>query len=173
MSKIETRMYERLHVARGYVFARCLRPDAEDIYGDTVVKIWEILRAGQVKKDGNLDAFICRIAHSVLCDYYKRQRTDKRNCNEQYIYHCTPTTRSPEREYEAKQENHIFLKKLGTLKSLYRKVIILLLYQSMKHWEIAYVLGIPRGTVSTLLFRARQKLGDIHLGKVREKCRRR
>jgi RNA polymerase sigma-70 factor (ECF subfamily) len=52
---------------------------------------------------------------------------------------------------------------LGTLEMLspeHREIIALREFQGMSYEEIAQVLGVPRGTVESRLFRARQELRD-------------
>jgi RNA polymerase sigma-70 factor (ECF subfamily) len=50
---------------------------------------------------------------------------------------------------------------LGKLPEEHRAVIVLREMQEMTYEEIAAALGVPRGTVESRLFRARQKLKDI------------
>ncbi len=50
---------------------------------------------------------------------------------------------------------------LANLAEDYRTVIVLRELQHMSYNEIADVLGVPRGTVESRLFRARQKLKEL------------
>ena len=61
------------------------------------------------------------------------------------------------------QEQGLRMDVLGSLETLtpeHREVIVLREFQSMSYEEIAEVLGVPRGTVESRLFRARQELRD-------------
>jgi len=49
---------------------------------------------------------------------------------------------------------------LETLSSIDREVIVLREFEGMSYEEIAGVLGVPRGTVESRLFRARQELKE-------------
>ena len=66
-------------------------------------------------------------------------------------------TRSPQSEVDARMD---VLAVLDTLPPIHREVIVLRELQGMKYEEIADVLDVPRGTVESRLFRAREMLKD-------------
>jgi RNA polymerase sigma factor (sigma-70 family) len=59
---------------------------------------------------------------------------------------------------------------LAKLPENYRQVITLFYLEQKKYEEAAAMMGIPLGTVKTLLFRARKELLRIHAGMVRPKA---
>ena len=165
---IETQICDRLPKLKAYIISRGSQgAQAEDIYCNVIVKIWNIIRNGKFKEGHSIDSFMWRCAKSVICDYYNKENREKRIYDEEHQHYFSILTKSYEREYEALMENNTFMKKTLGLRAIYRKIIILSLFQNMKHCEIANTLGIPRGTVSNYMLRMRKKLGDIHLNKTR------
>lgn len=166
---IETQICDRLYKLKNYISSRVSsRVVADDIYGDTMLRIWRIVRNRKFKEGLSVDAFMWLCAKSVISDYFKKESSKKRNCVDEYGHYCDTATESLERVYEASVENEIFMEKARKeLNNICRRVLMLLLFQNMKHWEIADTLGIPRVTVSSYLMRMRKQFGDIHLNKVR------
>lgn len=159
-SCVEKQIYERLPLLRRYVMSR-LRGSMEQ------VEDIEFIRNGDFKVGYSIDGFMKKCALNEIFDYYKERNRLKRTHSDEYEYHFNIATKSPEKEYEIRMENETFMKRVEKLRIVYRKIIILLLFQNMKHCEIANTLGMPRATVSTHFLRIRRKLGDIHLNKVR------
>ena len=171
--KFEAQICDRLYKLRRYVNFRITPKEvAEDVYGDVIVKMWKAIRDEKFKATICVDAFMWRCAWCVLCDYYRREGREKRTDNGEYGYYLSTLTRDPEKEYEARTINNAFIESVAQLKAICRKVLILSLYQNMKHWEIANTLGISRSAVSTHLFRIRKELGGLHLNKVRTRTER-
>ena len=170
MTNIETQICDHLHKLRNYIKGRVgIGELAEDLYGKTVLKILRKVRSERLRNDSfSLDAFMWACARTVISDHFKTEGVRKRLLEDDYVYCINTHERSPEREYEAKEENKKFMEKARVeLNSVYRRTLILLLFQNMNHDEIADTLAIPRATISTYLLRMRKRLGGVHLNKVR------
>ena len=174
MANIETQIYDRLHKLRNYINSRVSsRAIADDLYGEAVLKILEKVKGERLGKDSSLDSFMWMCARSVISDHFKTEGVRKRLLEDDYIYCINMYEKSPEKIYEVKEEIKIFMEKAKKeLNSVYRKTLILLLFQNMNHDEIANTLAIPRVTISTYLLRMRKRLGNVHLNKVRILARR-
>ena len=172
VGRFEPQVCEKLYKLRHYISSRISpREVAEDVYGDVIVKMWGAIRGGKLKASLSVDAFIWRCAWCVLCDYYKKEGRKKRTDNGEYGYYLSMLIGRPEREYEASTINNAFMARAGKeLNDTCRKILILLLFQNMKHRDIADTLGIPRATVSTYLLKMRKQFGGINLNKVRTRA---
>ena len=142
--------------------------EAEDIYGETIIHILKNIKNGNFKKELSTTTYFYRCAQSTIVDHFKRKNQAKRSNSDDYECYINTFTKSPEKEYELREQNELFMKQARIeLNDITIKSLILSLFQEMKHHEIANTLGIPRITVSSQLHRARKKLGNIHLNKTR------
>lgn len=166
---IEKQICDRLYKLKNYINSRVnLKTEAEDLYSATVLKILRILRSGKFRKGGSLDAFMWICAKSTISDYFKKEGMHKRLLKDDYVYCINMFEKSPERKFEIKEENRMFLEKARRqLNNIYKRVLMLLLFQNMRHDEIADVLGMPRATVSKYVMKMRRELGNVHLNQVR------
>ena len=74
-------------------------------------------------------------------------------------YEAAAETEAPQEENGVSAEERLDLyRAIGSLPEKYRTVVILRYFDELKLDEIAYITGIPRGTVSAWLTRARQEL---------------
>jgi len=170
MTNIETQICDRLHKLRNYIKGRVGTGEvAEDLYGEALLIILKKAKSEKIKKDfPSLDTFMWLCARSVISDHFKTEGVRKRLLEDDYVYCVNLHEKSPEKIYEVKEEIKIFMEEARKkLNNVYRKTLILLLFQNMNHDEIANTLAIPRVTISTYLLRMRKRLGGVHLNKVR------
>ena len=170
MIRIETQICDRLHRLKNYINSRVGKGAlAEDLYGDAVLKILRKVRSEKSKGGSSLNTFMWRCAQTVISDYYKKENIHKRLLDAEYVYRINTIGKSPEKEYEIKEENKKFMERARReLNDIRRRILILLLFQNMRHYEIADTLGIAKSTVSNYLMRMRSELGDVDLSKFRE-----
>jgi len=175
MTDIETQICDRLHKLRNYIKGRVGTGEiAEDLYGEALLKILKKAKSEKIKKDfPSLDTFMWLCARTVISDHFKTEGVRKRLLEDDYVYCVNVYEKSPEEIHEVKEEIKIFMEEARKkLSGVYRKTLILLLFQNMNHNEIADTLVMPRATVSTYLLRMRKRLGNVHLNKVRILARR-
>lgn len=165
---IEAQICARLRTLKKYISIKVdSAAEAEDIYGETVLKIWRIIRSGKFKEGYSIDAFMMWCARSCVGNYYQNKNRYSFFVRNEYVHHHNTFARNHEREYEIAVENRMFIEKvMRVVSAVYRKVLILLLFQNMRHWEIAETLGISRVTVSGYLFRMRNSF-EIYLNRAR------
>ena len=169
MISIETQICNRLYKLKNYIKSRIGTSElADDLYGEAVLKILEKVKGERLGNDSSLDSFMWMCARSVISDHFKTEAVRKRLLEDDYAYCVNIYEKSPEKIHEVKEEIKIFMEEAREkLSYIYRKTLILLLFQNMKHHEIADTLGIPRTTVSCYLMRMRKGLGNVHLSKTR------
>lgn len=154
MMDIEAQICDRLPKMKAYIMSKCnLREEAEDIYGDMIVRIWKIIRNGGPRGGYSNDGYIWNSAKFAIGDYYRKERKMKRN-HDEYGYHLPASMRSFEGEYEA---SIVFMREIEKLSPVYRKVLILLLFQNMGPNEIADTLRISSNAVSLIPINRRNK----------------
>ena len=171
MTNIETQICEHSFRLKRYVESKCRgqKELAEDLYGDAMLIILTKVRIGKLKNSSSLEVFMLKCAKTAMSNYFKIEAARKRLFNNDYIYCVNTSGKSPERKYEIKEENKRFMERAEReLNTVYRKILILSLFQDMDRVEIANTLGVCRETASVYLSRMRKKFGDIHLNKYRE-----
>lgn len=124
--------------------------DALKIVQETVLRAFRSIR--NLKDPAVFRTWITRILINVSKDYYKREQR----------YEAAAGLRIPqEKEGISSEERMDLYSAIGSLPEKYRTVVILRYFDELKLEEIAYITGIPRGTVSVWLTRARQELRRI------------
>lgn len=168
--KIEAQICDRLYKLKKYIDSKVGKGAlAEDLYGDAVLKVLKKVKIEKIKNDYSLDVFMILCAKTVISDYYKKERMHKQLLENEYVCHISTIEESVEKEYEIKRENKKFMERIREeLDDMCRRILVLLLFQNMRHCEIADVLGISREMVSSRIMRMRNKLGDVDLRKFRE-----
>ena len=120
---------------------------ALEIVQETVLRAFRSIR--KLREPGLFRSWITRILINVSKDYYKREMR----------YEAAAETEAPQEENGVSAEERLDLyRAIGSLPEKYRTVVILRYFDELKLDEIAYITGIPRGTVSAWLTRARQEL---------------
>lgn len=117
---------------------------AEDAVQETFVRAWRADFRGECSEK----TFLTRIAINI-CKNYLRTPWHTRRAAAELLDQLT--THSPE-------VDDTLLRAVLSLSRAHREVILLYYYQGFSVQEIAEILSIPPATVSTRLFRAREKL---------------
>jgi RNA polymerase sigma-70 factor (ECF subfamily) len=151
-----------IHGPRLYLLAVSMlgnREDAQDVVQETFVGAFRGLRGFQGRS--TVKTWLTRILMNNVADLRRRRHLRKTlpfdEAAEQLgaspAWRVTETGRADMRMDIAAV--------VGRLPEEHRAVIVLREMQGMTYEEIAAALGVPRGTVESRLFRARQKLKEI------------
>jgi RNA polymerase sigma-70 factor, ECF subfamily len=132
---------------------------AEDCVGDTFSRFLKALSLGQ-GPDDHLQAYLYRIAHNWITDYYRKKsptlvELDETVKAEDYI--------QPEKQVSNRIVQQKVRLALRALTPEQRQVVLLRVYEGWGYEEISAALGKTQGTVRALLFRALQTLRRILL----------
>jgi len=171
MKTLEKQICDRSAKLKKYIEFKCQgnKELAEDLFQDTMLKILAEVKVEKLKNNSSLDSFMSKCAKTVISCYFKTEAIHKRLLSDDYVYCISANEKSYERNYEIKEEIKDFMRKAETqLGNTCRKIIMLLLFQNMNHFEIASTINKDRRTVSTHLLRMRKRLGNVHLNKSRE-----
>lgn len=131
-------------IARSY----CREPmDAEDAVAQTVLDGWEKLR--ELKNPAGFRSWLVRILINNCHDILRRRAR------------VLPMEEIPEQPWEDRDPGDLYFEELmGRLSEKVRPVMQLYYGEGFKAREIAQILNIPLGTVTTRLMRGRQQLSD-------------
>ena len=141
-----------------YIYYRVDPAVAEDLTEETFLKTWENLK--QYKKGKSpFSSWVFRIAHNLVCDYYRKHHIQTAEMDENMP---DPSTRHNPAFQVNVQFNEIRLKKaILKLPENYQQVIILKYINELPNSEISAALGKPEGTVRTIQFRALRQLRSL------------
>jgi len=140
-----------------YIYYRVDRAIAEDLTEETFLKAWNNLSKYK-KGKYPFSAWIFRIAHNLVVDYYRKNETSAEISED---YADDKMDSSPSYQINLKL-NEIKLKKaINQLPNNYQQIIILKYINEENNETIAKTIGKTEGAVRTLQFRALEKLRVI------------
>jgi RNA polymerase sigma-70 factor (ECF subfamily) len=161
------RRYQRPIV--GYVFRMLGDYDsALDVTQEVFIKVYNSLH--RYSSDYKFSTWLYRIAHNATIDHLRRnsantQSIETETADGAYQLQIESRDPSPEKDRERKEwrvEIEAVVKRLPTA---YRELILLRHSQDLSYDEIAEVTGLPLGTVKNRLFRAREMMREIFIGR--------
>lgn len=143
-----------------YVYFRCNGADTEDLLTTIFMKTWINLKKYRFQEH-SFSAWIFRIAHNVVIDFYRASQTNQ------------PPSPLDETHQDPKKENHssnsmeqhlnreILKLAIPRLKEPYQQVIVLKFLNEMENDELAEVLGKSENSLRILQYRALRQLRKI------------
>ncbi|MBT4917236.1 sigma-70 family RNA polymerase sigma factor [Candidatus Peregrinibacteria bacterium] len=143
-----------------YVYYRVRQEDAEDIVETAFLKVWENIGKYNKQKNKSFSAWIFRITHNLVVDYYRASKD--REFDELKI--DIPTyerEHSPIKNTTRSLDNEILRSAISKLKKNYRDVIIYKFVNELDNAEIADIMSKSEGSLRILQFRALKSLKQI------------
>ena len=132
---------------------------AEDLTENVFIKAWTNLpKFGKKKKGLNFRAWLFRIAHNLLVDFY---RTQKREQPLDQIAETITNFNPPLFAAENKEEKNQLHRAIKLLDEKSQHVVISRFLIGMSHKETAQSLGLTESNVRVIQFRALNKLKEI------------
>lgn len=120
---------------------------ALDIVGETILKGFRSIR--KLKEPEYFKSWLTRILINIAKDCY-REYPETENIDEIQV--------SKEGSNMSIEEKMDLNRAVNHLPDRYRTVIVLKYFDEMKISEIAYIMGIPEGSVKAYLYRAKEEL---------------
>ena len=133
--------------------------DVEDTVHNAMLKIIDHLDMIDIGNAGKAKYLCGIIARNLARDHLKLKDNQTVPIDET-VYDTPDNSDTPEEIIVRKNIYEILLKAIDTLDEKYRDVCILKFVNGYKEREIAELLNISHGTVSTRIFRAKQILRD-------------
>ncbi len=117
------------------------REMAEDIFQETFVKAIVTLRQGRYQSDGKFSAWIMRIAHNLVIDQFRQERSENVVSNDENEFDLLNSATLAEETIETKIVNeqvlHDVSRLVDELPDCQREVLHMRYYQNMSFKEIA------------------------------------
>jgi len=140
-----------------YVFYRVKSTDAEDLVEIVFLKVWENIDKYKVKKKNSFSAWLYRIAHNLVVDYYRSKKD--RDYNELSIDIPTQdrehnSIRMAERSLDKENLKNA----MKNLKQSYQDIILYKFINELTNTEIAQILDKSEGSLRILQHRALKAL---------------
>ena len=133
--------------------------DAEDLVSDTFLKVVEGLDKFRWRGEGSFAAWLFRIAHNLVSDFYRRGRGSEEAVPLEELPELEASTLLPA-EVVMQKEKFAHLRRLiGTLSPRRQEVITLKFFGGLRNQEIAEVLELDERTVASHLCRG---VKDLH-----------
>lgn len=142
-----------------YVFYRVKDKDAEDLVENVFLKVWENIRSYKRQKGKSFSAWIFRIAHNLVVDYY---RAAKSLDFTELSFNLPDEKRehNPIRVAENNLHKDSLRKAIVKLGKNYQDVIVYKFINELSNAEIAQIMGKSEGSVRILQFRALKALKE-------------
>lgn len=143
-----------------YFFFKTSQEEAFDLTETVFLKVWENIRAYRKKAGSSFASWLFRIAHNLLIDHYRLNRTNlELDANEaDHRQESSPIFLA---EQSLSREN--LRSALKRLKSSHKEVITLSFINGLENQEIAQVMKKSEGSLRVLKFRALKELKRVLL----------
>jgi RNA polymerase sigma-70 factor (ECF subfamily) len=163
------RRYQRPIVA--YVYRMVGDYDsALDLAQEVFIKVYNSL--GRYRPEFKFSTWIYRIAHNAAIDHLRRQgsfRTEGMETEGEggttFEKPLASRSLTPEQESERRERRAEIEQVIGQLPPAYRELIVLRHSHDLSYDEIAEVTSLPLGTVKNRIFRARECMRELLVGR--------
>lgn len=141
----------------GYILYMVRNSDlADDIFQDTFIKAISTIKQGKYTETGKFRAWITRIAHNLIIDYFRQERNENTISNDEYEFDLFNNSRLCDDTIEATMVKTQVLndvkKLVECLPESQREVLDMRYYQDLSFKEIADKTGV---SINTALGRMR------------------
>ena len=135
---------------------------AEDLFQETFMKVITTIRQGNYSESGRFGAWLTRIAHNLIIDYFRQDKSENTVSNDESEVDLFNDADLSDDDVETKLGNSQVLsdvrRLLGALPSSQREVVYMRFYQDLSFREIADLTGV---SINTALGRMRYALINI------------
>lgn len=130
---------------------------SEDIFQDTFTKAIITIKQGRYSENGKFSAWISRIAHNLIIDYFRQDKDDvSASCEDTGILNNTRFSEGTIEDEMVKSQIKTDIRKIiRNLPENQREVLIMRYYKNLSFKEIAEVTGV---SINTALGRMRYAL---------------
>lgn len=141
---------------------------ANDIFQETFMKAIITIQQGRYVENGKFGAWISRIAHNLIIDFFRQSRNENSVSNQDVDYDLFNNVKLAEPATESRMEKEQALddvrELVANLPEKQREVVMLRYYRELSYKEIAEITGV---SINTALGRMRYAL--LNLRKLAQK----
>ena len=152
-------LYTR-HRVRVYRFALRLindRSAADDLVTEVFMQVWR--HAGKFERRSQVSTWLLAITRHLAVSMLRRRSLDEARADAADV--VEDPADNPERLMQKAQDSAILSLCLKQLSQAHREIIDLVYYHEKSVNEVAEIIGVPRATVKTRMFYARNKLAKL------------
>lgn len=135
---------------------------ANDIFQETFVKAIQTIRQGRYTENGKFPAWISRIAHNLIIDYYRQEKSENLQSSDLTDVDILNRKELCEETIEdvliSDQIRNDVKYLIGELPELQREVLMMRYYQGLSFKEIADITGV---SINTALGRMRYAILNL------------
>lgn len=135
---------------------------ADDIFQETFIKVITTIKQGRYSENGKFTAWVMRIAHNLIIDYYRQERTENVQSADALdldLYNKKEFSDITVEEQLIKHQTKLEVKQLiSSLPRSQREVIMMRYYHNMSYKEIA---DATKVSINTALGRMRYALMNM------------
>jgi RNA polymerase sigma-70 factor (ECF subfamily) len=142
---------------------------AEDIASELFVKIYQSLHKYKVQYTFN--SWITRVANNFLVDYIRKQKLEtvsidagvssdkmRNEDSDSVTLDIKDAGLNPEEKITAKERSSCIINAINSLDANLREAVKKYYFEEKSYVEIAEEMGMPLGTLKSLIFRAKEKI---------------
>lgn len=129
--------------------------DAEDLAQEIACKVYSALLVSPAE---NVGAFVWRVAHNALANYYRGKTKIDIGIPIDALSDVLQSGEDIAESVAEKETVQKLQKEIAYLSKLQRKIVIMYYYEDKKQSDIAKILDVPLGTVKWHLFEAKSEL---------------
>lgn len=123
---------------------------AEDLVAETFTRFLHAIKSGKGPKS-HLQAYLFRIAHNLITDYYRRQPQSSHPVDEETIINGTAQPRQIIEDKSQQEQTRLALMQLTSEQN---QVIVLRFLEGLDNDEVAEIMNKPVGAIKALQHRA-------------------
>ena len=135
---------------------------AEDLFQETFMKVITTIRQGNYAESGRFGAWLTRIAHNLIIDYFRQDKSENTVSNDETEMDLFNDMSLSDDDVETKLVNSQVLsdvrRLIGALPTSQREVVYMRFYQDLSFREIADLTGV---SINTALGRLRYALINL------------
>ena len=131
--------------------------DSEDMEQEVYIKIWRGTKDKNIEK---ISPWVNKITANTCKDFLKskQHRIENLKTYDETVLNEIKDTKTPEKILNSKQRQKTILKAVDGLPKKMKEVVVLYEFEQKSYDEISQKLKIPKGTVKSRLFCAREIL---------------
>jgi RNA polymerase sigma-70 factor (ECF subfamily) len=137
--------------------------DAEDLVTDIFIKVAGKLGRFQWQGDGSFAAWLFRIAHDLVIDFYRKNSHVREPLSLNDLPDIKCNMLLPDEVISQKEKFVLIRKIIDKLSPRRQEIIVLKFYGGLRNHEIAKVLGLGERTVASHLCRGLEDLQTFYL----------
>jgi RNA polymerase sigma-70 factor (ECF subfamily) len=158
--------FVKTHMKRAYAIALGLvgnHEDALELSQEAFAKAYQNMETLNAK--GKLFPWFYQILRNLCFSHLRKKRYRRTSSihgtEENPIELAAPTENDPERNLEQDEQKDLLWKAINQLDEKHREVIVLRHFQNLSYEQMAQMLFCSKGTVTSRLYYARQRLKEI------------